>query len=302
MAEQPFLSALSERKVLLADGAMGTELLACRLRENCPEAYNLSRPDVVQAIHAVYLTAGADIIETNTFGANRARLVLYGEAELLAELNRAAAALAADVRREGKFIAGAIGPTGQTLEPYGAMSAEEAFAIFAEQAEILAEAGVDVIFIETMTALSEARAALDAVKKRTNLPVSVSLSFEVKPVGVRTAWGDCVEKAAISLADGGADIIGANCGLGFQNMAAIAEEICSCSRLPVIIQPNAGLPDSLGRYSATPRSMEQFAEHMLRLGVSIIGGCCGTKPAHTRMMRRVTDRHLAGAPSFPGPW
>lgn len=293
-----FRSALRQKKVLVSDGAMGTELQKRGMPVGvCPEELNVSRPDLIQAIHRDYFAAGSDIVETNSFGANRSRLALHGLEQRVREFCRRSAALACTVRPEGRFVAGSIGPTGDLLDPLGPRTASEAFEIFAEAAEGLAEGGVDVIFVETMMAAEEAEIAVRAAKERTALPVSATMTFEKGKSGLRTMWGVDIPTAVRRLSDAGADILGANCGRGFDDMVDIIRQMRPLTDKPILAQANAGIPewvDGVSVYRETPESIVPHVAALLESGVTILGGCCGTGPDHIRVIRRAVDAFVGG--------
>jgi 5-methyltetrahydrofolate--homocysteine methyltransferase len=279
--------------ILLCDGAMGTELQKRGMPTGvCPEEYNVTHPEIVQGIYRDYYDAGSDLVETNTFGANRARLAMHGFAHRTAEFCAASARLAREVCPAGKFVAGSMGPTGEVIEPLGPRTVLEAGDIFAEQAMALAEGGVDVIFVETMMAPEEAEIAIRAAKEKTGLPVVATMTFEMGKAGLRTMWGVDVASAVQRLTDAGADVIGANCGRGFDEMLAIIHEMRPLTKKPIIAQSNAGIPewvDEVLVYKETPQLIQPQVEKLLRAGVNILGGCCGTGPEHIRMMRKLID-------------
>ncbi len=289
-----FLEKLNSGVILLSDGAMGTELQKRGMPTGvCPEEYNVTHPELVQGIYRDYYNAGSDLVETNTFGANRLRLKLHGCEERVMEFCRAAARLAREVCPAGKFVAGSIGPTGELIEPLGPRTVQEVYRIFAEQAVALAEGGVDMICVETMMAPEEVEIAIKAVKEETHLPVVATMTFEMGKFGLRTMWGVDVPTAAARLTDAGADVIGANCGRGFDEMIAIISEMRPVTNKPIIAQSNAGIPDwvdGVSIYKETPALIESKAEKLLQLGVNILGGCCGTGPEHIRMMRTLVDK------------
>jgi 5-methyltetrahydrofolate--homocysteine methyltransferase len=291
-----FLDTLHAGTILLCDGGMGTELQKRGMPTGvCPEEYNLSHPDLVQGIYADYYGAGSDIIETNTFGGNRSRLALHSFEDRVTEFCRRSAELAKEVCPAGRFVAGSMGPTGDIIEPLGPRTVQEAYDFFAEQAEALAQGGVDVIFVETMMAAEEAEIAIKAVKEKTNLPVVSTMTFEMGKSGLRTMWGVDVSTAVQRLTDAGADVIGANCGKGFEEMTEIVKEMRPITTKPIIAQPNAGIPDWVdGKsvYKETPEIIKPKAERLMNQGVNILGGCCGTSPDHIRMMRGVVDGFL----------
>ncbi len=291
-----FLEALNSGKILLCDGAMGTELQKRGLPSGaCPEEFNILHPEIIKDIHRDYFLAGSDIVETNSFGANRARLKLHGFENRVVEFCFAAANLAKSVCPEGKFVAGSMGPTGELLEPLGPLTESEAYNIFSEQAAALEEGGVDVLYVETMMALEEAEIAVKAAKENTKLPVAASMTFELGKAGLRTMWGVDVKTAALKYIEAGADVIGANCGKGFDEMIAIMKELRPLTNKPIIAQANAGIPEwihGMSVYTETPEVIAPKAEQLLNTGVNIIGGCCGTGPEHIRKIKIILDRYL----------
>lgn len=289
-----FLGKLNSGAILLGDGAMGTELQKRGMPTGvCPEEYNVTHPEIVQGIYQDYYNAGSDLVETNTFGANRARLALHEFESRVAEFCRASAQLARGVCPAGKFVAGSIGPTGDLIAPLGPRTEAEIFDIFAEQAVALAAGGgVDVIFVETMMAAEEAELAVRAVKAQTTLPVVATMTFELGKAGLRTMWGVDVPSAVRRLSDAGADVIGANCGRGFDEMIAIIQEMRPLTDKPLIAQSNAGIPDwveGVSVYKETPALILPKAAKLLQLGVNILGGCCGTGPEHIRALRQLVN-------------
>jgi 5-methyltetrahydrofolate--homocysteine methyltransferase len=297
MQSQDFLNKIRAGGILLSDGAMGTELQKRGLPVGvCPEEYNVSHPEIVQSIYCDYFAAGSDLVETNTFGANRSRLALHGFEQRVAEFCQASAKLAREVCPPGKFVAGSMGPTGDIIEPLGPRTVQEAYDIFAEQAAALAAGGVDAILVETMMAAEEAEIAIRAVKEKTDLPVVATMTFESGKAGLRTMWGVDVPTAVRRLTDAGADVIGANCGRGFDDMIAIIEEMRPLTPKPIIAQSNAGIPewvDGISVYKETPELIPPKAEKLLQLGVNILGGCCGTGPEHIRKMRASINSFMA---------
>lgn len=289
-----FLEAVNSGKVLLCDGAMGTELQKRDLPSGaCPEEYNISHPEIVRSIHKDYFDAGSDIVETNTFGANRARLKLHGYESRVREFCLAAVSLAKSVCPEGKFVAGSVGPTGDLLEPLGNLPEQEAYDIFAEQIKALEEGGADAVYVETMMAVEEAVIAVKAAKENTSLPVVASMTFELGKAGLRTMWGVDIKTSIEKYSEAGADVIGANCGKGFDEMIAIVKEMRPLTQKPIIAQSNAGIPEwihGISVYTETPEVMSSKAEEILKSGVNIIGGCCGTGPAHIKRIREILDR------------
>ena len=278
---------------VLFDGALGTQLISSGLKTGeCPERWNLDHPDQLKKIQQAYVAAGADVIVTNTFGANRGRLEGYGLSDRLGEINAAAARIAREAADGRCLIAGDLGPTGSMFPPMGKADQATLEDIFAEQVQALDKAGVDLFLIETQVDLREAVAAVRAAKKSSELPVGITMTFNETPRGYFTMVGDTVQACCAELAEAGADFVGANCSLVPGHMTALAELLCSTSDLPVLIQPNAGQPEIQGTtitYRTTP---EQFAEGIgtiLETGVRAVGGCCGTVPDTIRAVRRLLD-------------
>ena len=291
-ANERWRALLDEGGPILADGAMGTMLFASGLQfGDPPEAWNVSQPEVVRRIHRGYLDAGSRIVMTNTFGGNRLRLRLHNLHERVGDLNRTAAILLrAEVDAAGgrALVAGDIGPTGEIMAPLGTLSDEEATEVFAEQAAALIAGGVDVIWIETMSHLSEIKAAIQGVRQvSAGIPIIATMTFDTRG---HTMMGVSPEQAVASLAAWGADAIGGNCGNGPAEiegvMAAMADR-----RPPGVLllaQSNAGLPlpDGDGfRYDGTPEVMAAYAVRMAELGVELVGACCGSGPGHVRSLR-----------------
>ncbi len=282
---------------LVADGAMGTMLQKYGLLAgSCPEEWNLRHPDIVQNIHQQYFDAGADLVETNTFGANRFRLGIHGYADKVKELNRRAAELACAVRPVGKFVAGSVGPTGEFLEPLGTLTLEQLVDAFQEQMAALQAGGVDLIIVETLGDLQEARAALQAARNiNPVLPIAVTMTFEKGlNTGFRTMMGASPLDMVSALSEAGIDLIGANCGLGMEEMIGLMTEFRNHSPAALIAQANAGLPKWDGQknvYSETPEHRGQATLKLLDLNVNIIGGCCGTTPEHIRAIRQAVDSY-----------
>jgi 5-methyltetrahydrofolate--homocysteine methyltransferase len=284
MADQTRIKQLTERVregFLICDGAMGTTLSAAGHEPGRSlELLNVEQPDLVRAAHRAYVDAGAEIIETNTFQGSRPVLERHGLGDRTRELNAAGALLARQAAGDSVFVAGSIGPTGKILEPYGDYPEEAVRAALAEQAEALAEGGVDFLIIETFTALEEIRAAILGAAA-TGLPIAASMSFD--PSG-RTAFGVTPEAAARELQAAGALVVGANCGtISSMEMVDIIAKFRSATEGPLIAQPNAGRPQRTSSgtlYPETPEMMAEAAERFRELGVAIIGGCCGSTAAH----------------------
>jgi len=279
-----FIEELNKR-VLVMDGAMGTQLMEGGVRpEDCFDAQNLTNPRLVESVHKGYVEAGADIIETNTFGANRIKLADYRLESKVKEINVAAAQLARKAMGNKGFVCGSIGPLGKMLDPLGEVSFDQAYEAFAEQAKGLEEGGVDVVSIETISDLQEMRAAVIAVKNETKLPVIASLTYDE---GEKTVYGTSPEVAAAVLEALGADVIAANCSTGPEGMLKVAKRYLAVTDLPVMVMPNAGMPELVGNkavYKMTPEKFAGNAEKFAKLGVRVVGGCCGTGPEHIRLI------------------
>ena len=283
--------------VLVADGAMGTMLMACGLKPgDVPESFNLTQPEILEKIASLYLDAGAEIIQTNTFGASPLKLSFYSLDGKTEEINRNAVLAVRKVVGERAYISASCGPSGRLLKPYGDTEPEDVYSSFERQLKTLIHSGVDIICIETMTDLTEATLAIKAAKTVSpSTPVMATMTFDPTPRGFYTVMGINIEQAAKGLETAGADIIGSNCGNGIENMIKIAIEFRQKSRLPLIIQSNAGLPvikRNTTIYPETPEFMAEKAKELVSIGVSIIGGCCGTTPEHIRALCEMVDRRI----------
>jgi len=276
---------MNARPILVADGAMGTMLhKAGLLLGIAPERWNLENPDAVRAVYKAYFEAGADLILTNTFGGTPARLEGDNLHDQVHAINLAAAQLAREVVGDGALVMGDIGPTGQILEPLGALPYAEAVSGFAAQAAALAEGGADAVLIETMSDLGEAIAAIEGTRQVTDLPILVTMSFDTKG---RTMMGVKPEKAAQTLWGMGVAVIGANCGRTLsETLTAIVKMRAAVPEAVLMAKPNAGLPHAEGGelvYEVTPEIMADYARRFVaEAGVKIFGGCCGSTPEHIR--------------------
>ena len=289
---------LEKKRILIADGGWGTELIKHGLRPGeVPEAWNIDRPEAVRSVAASYVEAGADIILTNTFGGNPLKLAKAGEERRSAEMNRLGAEISREAARGSALVFGSIGPTGELVKPLGKVSETEMEESFSEQATALTSGGVDGIVIETMMDLAEAKAALRAAKKGGPLPVVVSMTFNKHRSGYATLMGVRPEQAALELEKAGADVVGANCGAGIDELIEIAHLMRKATLLPIWCKPNAGLPEMVAGgtvYRETPERMASKFKAMAEAGANIIGGCCGTTPAHIRALVLERDRLTGG--------
>lgn len=290
-----FERLLKEKKVLVADGAWGTEIAKNEAsRGQYPEILNLTHPEIIENIARKYAEAGADIILTNTFGGNIFKLRSYGAEEKIVEINKKGVELSLKFANKVLVFA-SIGPTGKLLEPYGDTSQQDVESCFRQQARILIDSGADGIVIETMSDIKEAICALRAVKLITNKPVIVSMTFNKNPSGYRTIMGTSPGECAVLIEKNGATGVGANCGFGIENFVGIAKEIKNFTKLPVWLKPNAGIPRLVSGktvYPDTPEYMASFVPHLIEAGASIIGGCCGTTPQHISQFVQVISRYL----------
>ncbi|HUF47444.1 MAG TPA: bifunctional homocysteine S-methyltransferase/methylenetetrahydrofolate reductase [Vicinamibacterales bacterium] len=279
-----FLAAL-EARVLVADGAMGTMLYARGIFLNrCFDELNLSEPDLVADVHTAYMRAGADVIETNTFGANHFKLMHFGLADRVADINRAGARLARHAVRDGAFVAGSIGPLGVRIEPWGRTGVDEAEDAFRDQATALVEGGVDLFMLETFRDLNELLAAIRAVRAVSALPIVAQMSTEEDG---HTLDGVPPDRFAHELEAAGANVIGVNCAVGPAAMLETVEQMARLSQLPLSAQPNAGRPrdvDGRNLYLCSPEYMASYARRFIAAGVRLVGGCCGTTPDHIRQI------------------
>jgi len=275
-----------EDNLVAFDGAMGTALYSKGIYINqLYEDQNLSNPGLVKQIHKEFISMGAMVIETNTFGANRFKLTPHGMADKIGQINTQGARLAKEAAENSAFVAGAIGPLGIRIEPWGKTSVEEAESAFSEQAKYLLEGGVDLIILETFFDLNEIHQAIKAVKKLTDKPIIASMTINEDG---NALYGTSPDVFAPKLEEWGADIIGLNCSVGPKAMYDALERIRVFARKPLIVQPSAGMPKVIdGRmiYLCNPEYFGEYAKRFIQLGVRIVGGCCGTTPEHIRWVR-----------------
>jgi homocysteine S-methyltransferase len=289
-------------RVIIFDGAMGTMLYAKGVYINqCYDELNVRAPDLVREVHESYVRAGAEVLETNTFGANRIKLGQYALADRVRELNRAGAQLARAAAGESALVAGAVGPLGVRIEPLGPTSLDEARDVFREQMEGLLEGGADFFLLETFADIQEIEQAILAARAvDSTRPIIAQMTIGVD---CRTPYGGDVEDVARALDAAGADIIGLNCSVGPQAILDAIEKMARVTRRKLSAQPNAGMPRDVGgrsMYMASPEYMASYARHLIHAGARVIGGCCGTTPEHIKAIaegiRPLAPRNVVATP------
>lgn len=307
MTQHILLDWLSQGRVVVGDGAMGTMLQQAGLTDGgAPELWNVTAPDKVRAIYQAYVDAGSNIIETNTFGGTAARLKMHNLQDRVVELNKAGAALAKEVAEPvGALVAGSIGPTGELIEPVGPLTMAEAEALFAEQTKGLVAGGADLVVIETMSHLNEVEAAVNGVRSvAPDLLIVTTMSFDTN---YHTMMGVSPKEAVETIASWGVRVIGANCGNGTDETEAVMTQMAQYRPEGVYLmaQSNAGLPkyeDGAIVYDGTPEIMADFALKLRDLGINIIGACCGSTPIHVNAMAealtKAADQPIAGPPTL----
>src|SRR6266496_2734178 len=295
---EPFRNLLESDIIHVVDGAMGTMLYAKGVYINrCYDELNLSNPDLVREVHTEYLRAGADIIETNTFGATGHKLQQYGLEGNMAEINTLAARIAREAAGDRAYVAGAIGPLGLRIEPYGPTSFEEAKDLFKQQAAALLEGDIDLFVLETFSDVSEIRQAIRAIRELCDLPIIAQMTIMTDG---NTLFGTTPELFTERLDEWGADVIGLNCGVGPAIILNALEKMRTITKKKLSAQPNAGLPrDVQGRqfYMCSPEYMSKFAKRFIQSGAKFIGGCCGTTSSHIKL---ISDAVRAASPRAQG--
>jgi 5-methyltetrahydrofolate--homocysteine methyltransferase len=280
-----------KQRPLLFDGAMGTMLMkAGKTGIKTPILLNLDEPELVTDIHRQYYAAGADVVITNTFGGSPLKLVADGLEQQMVELNRQAVKLTRQACPDGKFVAGDIGPSGKMLKPLGDAAPEDVQKSFFSQAEVLIEAGVDLIIIETMFSLEEALAAVQGVRRAGDILLLASMTYSKTPNGFFTMMGETVSQCTAALAEAGADLMGANCTLNSADTIDLTKELRAATDKPILIQPNAGKPvtrEGITFYEQTPAEFAADAKKIHESGADMIGGCCGTTPEFIQEVKAV---------------
>ena len=287
-----FVDLLAERGVLVADGATGTNYQTMGIEPGvAPEEWLFDAPDKVVELHRAFVEAGSDIVLTCTFGASPLRLVegpLVGRAR---EVNLRAAELARKGAGDDRLVAGSLGPTGQLIEPYGLLTHDACVETFAEQASALADGGVDLLVLETLFAVEEGIWALEGVRSATDLPVVASFSFDM---GTRTMMGLSPTEAVTAVVPLGVAAVGANCGRSLEDSdLVVTEMLAAAGDIPVWVKPNAGVPKIVGAevvYEAGPEKLAEHAARYVQQGARIVGGCCGSTPAHVAAIARALGR------------
>src|SRR5438067_7837712 len=301
---QTFKDLLESDRAYIFDGAMGTMLYSKGIYINRSyDELNLVAADLVREVHSEYVRAGADIIETNTFGANVNKLLPYGLDGSAREINIKAARIAREAAGNRALVAGAVGPLGLRIEPYGPTSFDEAKAMFTAQVSALLEGGVDLFVLETFSDTSELQQAIKAVQELCDLPIVAQMTIQIDG---NTVFGATPEAFTAQLDEWGADVIGLNCGVGPAIVLNAIEKMRPVTTRKLSAQPNAGLPrDVQGRqfYMCSPEYMAKYAKRLLQAGVKFVGGCCGTTPAHIKL---ISDAVRAASPRrqrvlFKGP-
>ncbi len=287
-----FVDQLAERHVLLADGATGTNYQTMGIEPGlAPEEWLFDAPGNVVELHRAFVEAGSDIVLTCTFGASPLRLVEGPLAGRAREVNLRAAELARQGAGDDRLVAGSLGPTGQLIEPYGLLTRDACVETFAEQASALADGGVDLLVLETLFAVEEGIWALEGVKSATDLPVVASFSFDM---GTRTMMGLSPTEAVAAVAPLGVAAVGANCGRSLEDAdLVVTEMLAAAGDIPVWVKPNAGVPKIVGAevvYEAGPEMLAEHAARYVEQGARIVGGCCGSTPAHVAAIARALGR------------
>ncbi|MHA1126073.1 MAG: homocysteine S-methyltransferase family protein [Candidatus Heimdallarchaeota archaeon] len=273
---------LIKKRIVVLDGAMGSTLIAAGLKGGIPpESWNVEKPETIKKIHSDYFAAGSDVVLTNTFGGTRIKLEALKHGDKVEEYNIAAVENAREVCPENGFVAGDIGPTGKFLPPVGKVTIDDFYENFLEQAKILSKNKVDLFCIETMSDIKEAVSAVKAVRKASNLPIIASITFQKTKRGYFTIMGNTVEDSMTALVSAGADVVGANCTIGSDDMIDLVPLLKSATETPICVKPNAGKPELISGETIYSTTSEQFTQDILQMiekEANVVGGCCGTDP------------------------
>ena len=294
MNKTSITSAIKSGRILVSDGAWGTILQQKGLQAGeCPELWNLTHPDAVREIARSYINAGADMIETNSFGGTSFKLEHFGLAGRVAEINEAAARISREEAGDDRWVIGSVGPTGKILL-MGDVTEEELYDAFKMQVIALEKGGVDAVCIETMLDVDEALTAIRATKDNTGMEVICTFTFDkIGENEYRTMMGISPAEIAIACSEAGADIIGTNCGNGLKNMIYIIRQMREVvPDIPILVHANAGLPETVNgeiSYPGTPEQMKVLIPQIVSAGANIIGGCCGTTPAHIKAIKEIIE-------------
>lgn len=295
MNRQNFFERIS-KEILLFDGAIGTQLQERGLGiGETSEGWNLTCPDRVREMHRSYLEVGAQVLTTNSFGGNRYKLEKAGLGDQIYQINLQAAAIAREAAGGKAWVAGSVGPTGEFLQPLGSVSSEEMKEVFRLQIKALLDGGADLIIVETMSAIEEACLAVQAARELGDFPVIGSMIFEAAKQGYRTMMGVDIPTGVRGLLDAGADVVASNCGNGIEGFIKIVEAMRGLTDVPILAEPNAGLPQlERGKtvYRQSPEMMASKLPLLLESGANIVGGCCGTTPEHIRRFAEVVGNRI----------
>ncbi len=287
-----FKKTLDEKKVIISDGAWGTELIKMGFKEGCPELWNIDHTAEVKKIAMSYIQAGSEIILTNTFGGNFLRLKKYGLENKIIEINRRGVEISKEVSGKSLVFA-SLGPTGEFLEPIGEVTEKDMIKNFSGQVKGFIEGNADGIVIETMSDINEAQCAIKAIRELSQMPVIVSMTFSKDKKGFATITGTTPEKFVKIMEKEKIDAIGTNCTLSIEDFIPLVKAIKEFSSLPIWIKPNAGIPhikDGKVSYPDTPEYMAGYIKDIIKQGAEIIGGCCGTTPEHIKLMSKERNK------------